>query len=165
VIALYVFLLHAKPERVDQPFPSLFRRYVAFWLDFFIAISAVAPIVGLLPAVMEWRRTGLFRWSFERSLRAPGDDLVSTATLLSGAVMVVLYYAIPLVRRRPSPGSCILGYQIVLDHEGTISVGIAVLRTFLGFIAVCLAPFTARDQSEAKFWLDKLFGTRAVRLN
>jgi hypothetical protein len=78
---------------------------------------------------------------------------------------VVLYYAIPLVRRRPSPGSCILGYQIVPDHEGTISVGIAVLRTFLGFIAVCLAPFTARDQSKAKFWLDKLFGTRAVRLN
>lgn len=165
IIALYVLLLYAQSARVDQPFTSLFRRYVAFWLDFFIAISAVAPILGLLPAVVEWRRTGFFEWSFERTVRAPADELMSITTLLLGAGLVVLYYAVPLARRRPSPGSCTLGYQIVPDHKGTITVATAVLRTLVGFFAVCRAPFTARNRSKEKFWLDKLFGTRAVRLS
>ena len=165
IIALYILLLYAEPARVDQPFTSLFRRYLAFWIDFFIAMSATAPIVGILPAVIEWRRTGLFQWSFERTFPAPNDEFMSTATLLLATGIVVLYYAAPLVRRKPSPGSCILGYQLVPDPERTITIGMAVLRTLLGFVAVCLAPFTARRHGKGKFWLDKLFGTRAVRLN
>jgi hypothetical protein len=43
----------------------------------------------------------------------------------------------------------------------------ALLRTLLGFIAACgayLAPFIARDRKKGKFWLDKVFDTRAVTL-
>ena len=43
-----------------------------------------------------------------------------------------------------------------------------MLRTFLGFVAVSafyLAPFLARDRKKGQFWLDKVFGTRAVRLS
>jgi len=164
IIALYLLLLYAEPARVEQPFTSLFRRYLAFWIDFFIALSAAAPIIGILPMVIEWRRTRLFQWSFERTFAAPSDGWMSSATMLLCAGVLVLYYAAPLVRRRPSPGSCILGYQLVADSEPTITAGIAVLRTLVGFIAVCLAPFTAWQHKE-KFWLDKLFGTRAIRLN
>ena len=83
------------------------------------------------------------------------------------SVGLVSYYALPLVRRKPSPGACIVGYQIIPDDGTTLNFRTAVLRTLVGFIAVAgawLAPFIARDRKEGKFWLDKIFGTRAVTL-
>ena len=90
IIALYLLLLYAEPARVEQPFTSLFRRYLAFWIDFFIALSAAAPIIGILPMVIEWRRTRLFQWSFERTFAAPSDGWMSSATMLLCAGALVL---------------------------------------------------------------------------
>jgi hypothetical protein len=82
-------------------------------------------------------------------------------------IALVFYYALPLIRRKPSPGACILGYQVVPDNGSTFSMGRAVLRTLLGFVAVCspyIAPFVARDRRQGKFWVDQVFQTRAVLL-
>jgi uncharacterized RDD family membrane protein YckC len=80
---------------------------------------------------------------------------------------LAFYFTWPLVRRRPSPGACIFGYQVVPDEGTTLNLGHAILRMVLGFVAVgtwYVAPFVARDQKKGKFWLDKIFSTRAVRL-
>jgi len=61
----------------------------------------------------------------------------------------------------------VLGYQVVFEEGKTPSLGAAILRTLLGFLAVCaayLAPFVGRDRKKGKFWLDKIFGTQAVKL-
>lgn len=71
------------------------------------------------------------------------------------------------VRRRPSPGTCIVGYQIVAEDGVELTLPKALLRTLLGFIALCaayLAPFVQRDRKNGKFWLDKVFRTQAVTL-
>lgn len=168
VIGLYLLLMYAAPSGVGKPLPGVVRRFVAFWLDFVFATIAVAPIFGVLPAVTEWRRTGVFEWVFERSNPAPGDGLLIAAQVLVVSVALVFYYAFPLARSRPSPGTCIAGYQIVADDGTALTLQAALLRTLLGFIAlliVYLAPFVARDRKGGKFWLDKVFGTRALMLS
>jgi uncharacterized RDD family membrane protein YckC len=168
VIGLYLLLMYTVPSGVGNPLPGVVRRFVAFWLDFVLAMMAVAPIFGVLPALTEWRRTGVFKWVFERPNAAPGDGLLIAAQALVISVALVFYYAFPLLRRRPSPGSCIVGYQVIAEDGTTLNVRTALLRTLLGFIALCiayLAPFIERDSKNGKFWLDKVFGTRAVMLS
>ena len=131
-------------------------------------MMAIAPIFGVVPTLTEWRRTGVFEWVFERPNAASGDGFLIAAQLLLCSVALVFYYAFPLVHRRPSPGTCIVGYQVIAEDGITLTVQTAVLRTLLGFLALCvayLAPFIERDSKNGKFWLDKVFGTRAVMLS
>lgn len=168
VIGLYLLLMYAIPSNVGKPLPGVVRRLVAFWLDFVLAMMAVAPIFGVLPALTEWRRTGVFKWVFERPNLAHGDGLLIAAQVLVISVALVFYYAFPLVRCRPSPGTCIVGYQVVADDGAALALQTALLRTLLGFVALFLAylaPFVARDRKNGKFWLDKVFDTRAVMLS
>lgn len=167
LVGLYLLFMNARPVELGRPMPTVFRRFIAFWLDFVLALTAIVPIVGIAPALAEWRRTGIFQWSFERTTHASGDTLLAASGLLVGAACLILYFALPLVLRKPSPGTCILGYQIVPDADASMSLRSAVLRTLLGLVAIGVwftAPFVARDSNNGKFWLDKVFRTRAVRL-
>jgi RDD family protein len=164
VATLYLLLMFAPPAALGQPLHGVFRRFLTFWLDLALAMVLITPVIGILPALTEWRRTGSFQWNFERMSHAPGDGWLALA--VAGFVIwgLVLYFAFPLLRRKPTPGACITGYQIVPDAEKTMTFWLAILRTLLGFIALCawyLAPFIARDRKNGKFWLDAVFGTRA----
>lgn len=167
VILLYVLLIYSAPPSLGKPLSGVFRRFIAFWLDFVIAMISIGPILGIFPMLTEWKRTGVFQWSFERPTREPGDELLATIALVICAAGLTFYYALPLIRRRPSPGSCIVGYQVVCDEGISLTLRAVVLRTLLGFIAAAaayLAPFVGRDKKRGKFWLDKVFGTYAVKL-
>jgi hypothetical protein len=141
---------------------------VAFWLDFVLAMSIFVPLLGILPVFIEWRRTKVFAWTFERSSRAGFD--IALAALSGGLVFAAMlfYYAIPIVRRRPSPGACIVGYQVLPEGEAMLTLRRAWARTLLGLVAVsdaCFAPFVGRDRKQGKFWLDKVFDTQATLLD
>ena len=71
---------------------------------------------------------------------------------------LVFYYGWPLVRRRPSPGACIMGYQIVADEGVTLTPGAALKRTLFGFTFL-------GDRKKSTFRVDESFGTHAVKLN
>jgi uncharacterized RDD family membrane protein YckC len=109
----------------------------------------------------------VFQWNFQRATHAPGDGWLTFTGIALCVAALVFYYAFPLTRCRPSPGACILGYQIVSDEGVTINARTAILRTLLGFVATCaayLAAFVVRDRKKGKFWLDAVFGTRALLL-
>ena len=167
IAVLYVLLMFAPPAHLGAPLPGVFRRFVAFFLDFILAMLLIGAVVGILPALTEWNRTGTFQWHFERTLYAPGDGWLTAAEAILLIPGLVFYFIFPLIRLRPSPGACITGYQIVPDDGTAMSVRTAILRTLLGFIALCaayLAPFVARDRKKGKFWLDAVFGTKALTL-
>jgi hypothetical protein len=165
---LYYRLMDAATTDSTKPLPGVFRRFVAFCLDFGLATSILAPTVGVVPMLVEWRRTKVFTWTFERTMPATGD---MTLALLSAGLAfagLLCYYTIPIVRRRPSPGACIVSYQVLPENGGVLTLRRASLRTLLGFIAVCgawLAPFVGRDRNHGKFWLDKVFNTQATLLS
>ncbi len=166
IILAYFVLMYAEPSPSRIPLRGLFRRFVAFWLDFFIAMMVAGPIAGILPTIVEWRRSGILEWSFQRNTPVASDSLVAWAAFIVAIVVLVFYFSWPILRGRPSPGTCILGYQVIPEDGTTLSLRQALLRTLLGFIAVCgaFAAFVGRNQKSEQFWLDRIFGTRAVRL-
>ncbi len=167
VIGLYILLMKAEPTSLGDPLPTVFRRFVAFWLDFILATVAVAPILGVVPMLTEWTRTGIFMWHFQRSTHESGDGWLSFGLASIGIAAIVFYYALPLLLSRPSPGTCIAGYQVIPDDGITLTRRTAIYRTLLGFLAVaaaCVTPFRERDRQQGKIWLDKIFNTRALKL-
>lgn len=167
IIGLYILLLFTHVDESAEPLPGLFRRFVAFWLDFILAVMSLVPILGIVPMLVEWRRTGEFAWNFERDTPASYDGWMAVILVLVMFAGLAFYYAWPIIRRGPSPGTCIMGYQIVADEGVTLTLGKVLLRTMLGFIAVStgyLTPFIFRDSKRGKFWLDRVFGTHAVML-
>ena len=101
VIGLYISLMYASPSDEGPTLPGVIRRFVAFWLDFMLAMFALAPILGILPTITEWRRTGVFAWNFERTTPTPSDMLLASIILVLCSVSLVLYFALPLLRRLP----------------------------------------------------------------
>lgn len=167
VIGLYFILMYGPPASTGQPLPGIFRRFVAFWCDFVIAIICIGPVLGILPVLSEWKRTGGFAWTIVRTTPVRGDSLEAAIGFVCAFGLLILYFALPLLKLKPSPGSCVLGYQILPEKGVSIDFRTAVLRTLLGFIAASgafLAPFLDRDRKRGQFWLDKVFRTRAVRL-
>jgi hypothetical protein len=167
IASLYILIMDAAPVVSGAPLPGLLRRFAAFSLDFMLAMFMVAPMVGLIPLFFEWKRTRVFAWTFTRTTSTAFDIPVTVVSMLLTVVGLLFYYSIPILRRRPSPGSCILGYQVLPDGENPLTLRRAMLRSVLGFIAVSgayVAPFVARDQKHGKFWLDRVFGTRASLL-
>lgn len=167
-IVLYLALMYSAPGEEGQPLPGVFRRFVAFWLDFLLATMTVAPMMGILPMLTEWKRTGVFQWDFERTTQFPGDGMVAAIVLPLFFAALVAYYVLPLMCGKPSPGSCILGYQVLPEEGRTLRLWRAIGRTLVGFVALCLAwlaPFLDRDRKHGQFWLDKAFRTRAIKLS
>jgi uncharacterized RDD family membrane protein YckC len=167
IVLLYLLLMFAPQAMLGNPFPGVFRRFVAFWLDFIFAMVVIGSIIGTLPTLTEWERTAAFQWNFERTVHASGDGWLAAGGAILLIAGLLFYYAFPLIRQRPTPGACITGYQIVPDDGITMTTGTAILRALLGFIAVCaayLAPFVSRDRKKGKFWLDAVFSTRALTL-
>ncbi|MFZ0301315.1 MAG: RDD family protein [Terracidiphilus sp.] len=167
ILLMYLLLMFSPPAEAGPPMPGIFRRFVAFFIDFFFAMFSIAPILGIIPVLTEWKRTGVFAWHFERNIYAPGDAVLTWGLVTPTFALLALYYAWPLMRGRPSPGSCILGYQIITDDGTALTRRKAFLRTLKGFLAVCSWPFQlfrARDRKNGKFSLDEEFGTRAVKL-
>jgi hypothetical protein len=164
---LYFALMVVAPPELGEALPGVVRRFFAFWLDFIIAMIVIGPAFGIFATIAEWRRTGVFVWMFERETSAPTDILLTTGGASLVFVLLLFYFVIPLVRRRPSPGSCITGYQIISDAGECLTLRKAILRTILGFLAMSmwpLTPFIARQRKKGKVWFDREFSTHAVIL-
>jgi len=103
-------------------------------------MSAISPVVGLLPIIVEWKRTGVFAWSFERTTPAPSDIPVTVCSAMLAGIVLLLYYAIPLVRLRPSPGACVLGYQVLPEAGGYLTLRRALTREHLSVLLLSAVP-------------------------
>jgi len=158
IIILFFLLMNTPPAKHEPLSSGWWRRTIAFWIDFVLVITAASAVLGILPMVVEWRRTGVFVWNFERTTAAPGDDLLFFLLFVLAVPVLALYYAWPLVRRRPSPGACVMGYQIVANEGATMTWDVAIKRTLWGWTAFL------GDRKKAKLRIDESYNTHAVKL-
>jgi uncharacterized RDD family membrane protein YckC len=167
VSALYILLLRTPIRDVCTPLPGIIRRYFAFWVDFVLVIMIVAPVAGLLPVIVEWKRTGLFEWSFIRSTIESSDLWIVFGVVIFTFIALPILIAIPVSMNKPTPGSSVMGYRIIKDDGTKITLIDAILRNFLGFIAMSawfVSPFLLREKKKGKYWVDHVFKTRAIKL-
>ena len=168
ISVLYFLLLSAEPHRSGTALEGVVQRFFAFFLDFVVAMIVIAPIVGIVPMLFEWRRTGVFRWHFERHVWVGSDSWITYGPMPLIFAALLFYFVFPLMRGRPSPGTCILGYQVVSETEQVPNFDKASLRSLLCIFALLIWPisaFAGRDRKKGQFWVDKICKTRAVRFN
>ncbi len=129
-------------------------------------MSSAAPVVGLLPVMLEQNGRAILFGRLSAIPGTAGDVPVAIFAGLTILAIILLYFALPVICSRPSPGACLLGYQILPEKGQTPSLARAVQRSLLGFVAVCgapLAPFVGGDKL-IKSWLDERFGVKALTL-
>jgi hypothetical protein len=166
-IVLYLWLLRSKVSAGAPTTQAFFRRPVAALIDFVLAIVATAPIFGIVPMLAEWRQTGSFAWNLERTTYFAGDKYVIGATSLLAIAMLMTYFALPLLLGKPSPGACILGYQIVPDDGFEMTPLIALGRGALDFVSLCEiygTLFGILKRKRGSYWVDRFFHTHAIQL-
>jgi hypothetical protein len=52
IIGFYLFLVYSPPTSPGGPIPGVFRRFIAFWIDFMVGVFAIAPILGAVPTLL-----------------------------------------------------------------------------------------------------------------
>ena len=93
VLLLYVLLMRSPRVDAGKPLSGVVRRYFAFWLDFVLAMIILTPIIGILPTDVEWKRTHVFMWGFERTTQMPTDAPLAALSGLVGFGALLFYYA------------------------------------------------------------------------
>jgi len=169
-IVLYGLLYGSEVNVTSTPMPHLFRRFLAGLVDWALAMLTVAPLIGLIALLIEYRSTGVFQWAIDRHEPHPLDTLETVAEmpLLFGAM--VFYMVIPLIKGKPTPGACVFGYRVTADEGSRLTIWFAALRALLGSVALLgwpcwiLAYAVKRDKAKGKFWLDNIFRTHAEYL-
>lgn len=164
VLGLYFVLMFSPALEAGDPCPGTLPRQVAFALDFIFVLTVTSPVVGFLMVIAEWSRTGVFAWSFERTIPAGMDWLLEIVIFLFTFLVMILYYSWPTTRRKPSPGACIVGYMVVTDEGVPLNLGSAVLRLIEGSLTFTGRKTSSLDRSKGKLWPDKVYGTHAAKL-
>jgi uncharacterized RDD family membrane protein YckC len=145
------------------------RRGVAYVIDLFAATLIIPAFLTVPLLLVEANRTGTFQWAFERTELVPTDVLVGLPLMLLGIVLLNLYFAVPVVRGTQTLGCHLVGIRIV-DFDGAdVSLGRAVLRSFLAFVAACAfvitLPLAWLSGDKGVLWHDTVMDTRAVKLS
>jgi hypothetical protein len=84
----------------------------------------------MLPILIEWGRTGTLAWIVVRTEVAGSDIPVMVFTQMLAFVAMLLYFALPIHRRRPSPGACILGYLVLPDNDEVFTLRRALTERY-----------------------------------
>ena len=143
----------------------MWRRFWAFVLDFFFSVAVLSSLMALAPLGLEAQRTGEFKWQFVRNYFAPLDWLGGLLIILE-LVILVLYFAYPLTKGRPTAGGYLL--RLVVVEKGkpvTLSWPRAIKRVLWAFFGFCVWPFTIikGKDSEGKTWYDRKSGLQVMR--
>lgn len=164
---LYFAVVLGKFSSTVKPMPHLFRRWVAGAIDFVMSLLIPAIFLAMLALLMEYKRTGVFRWVIERHEVQPSDWMGVPAVLTLMFVVMPTYFIVCWRISKPTPGACVSGYRIVIDDAKRLSVWKAYLRVILGGFVLLGWPFwilaflLSRKKTQGKFWLDSIFNTHA----
>ncbi|MCU1285673.1 MAG: hypothetical protein JWO13_2023 [Acidobacteriales bacterium] len=133
----FLFFNAPKPGVTLRDRPSFFRRFCCFWLDFFLIMFVLSPVIGMIPMALEYVRTGQFAWQFERDYLTTYDKVLAAPAVLSMMAMIFMYFAYPMMKGKQTPGEFLLGMRLEQLNEEQSGLKQASLRTFLSFIALC----------------------------
>ncbi len=123
------------------------------------------PSAAYTRRMLEAVRTGTFVWSVHRP-PTDGDVIIGIMLIVPYMLGLLLYFAWPQYRARPSPGDLLLGIRVTQTRPRPLSLSNAMGRVLLGMLAFSAwfitVPLALADP-EKRMWQDKAYGTRVVK--
>jgi hypothetical protein len=164
VLAAFVYLYPQPRHETGHTEPiKLWKRGVAFYVDFWIALSITAPAATLPLLFEEGRFTGDFRWSFERDFARSTDAALAVPAILIMFVVLFLYFYLHLRLQRQTIGQYLMGFRVE-PEAGTEMNAFSVVA--LSWIGMCMWPFAlygAAKHPQKLFWWNEKTRTRVVQ--
>ncbi|MDD2335944.1 MAG: RDD family protein [Geobacteraceae bacterium] len=117
---------------------SLWRRFCAFIIDFYIALLPASAILAIPAILVEWHHTDIFVLKFSREFSRATDVLAAIAPTLLGFAWLLFYFSYPITKGKQTIGQYIMGYRIALKNNDKVSVKKAILRTLFSFFVLCI---------------------------
>jgi uncharacterized RDD family membrane protein YckC len=133
-LAVYCVLLNTRVKVGDLSIAPLWRRASAFVVDFWFTVFTLGALFGFVDILLEAKRTGIFRWHFQRDYLVSSDG-ASLVFVFVGLAALVAYFLLPLMRRSQTVGSWIFRLATV-NSDGFVvylPLSIAVRRLFAEF--------------------------------
>lgn len=166
-IVLFGILMKANvPTQLDEfQVPSMRRRFCAFLLDFWFALLTLSGIFGILPVLLEAQRTGVFQWHFERDY-GTASDWVNVAAVFVFMGAILLYFALPLTRRKQTVGCWVLRLATTSPGGDVVYLPLstALRRVIKEFMGLC-SPWKTLGERDAqgRTWYDRDTGMMVIR--
>jgi len=162
IFATYSIALEpAKSASTIAPAASGTRRAAAWFIDFFLALTALTSVLALIPLTLEAVRTGTFVWQFRRSDTSTSDVLVTLLVVGLSFIGMGFYWAIPVLRGAQTVGQCILAIRVVPAMPTPFSPA----RVWLRGVVQPFAPFLwLAKLVSGKYWHDEFANTRVVKV-
>lgn len=141
-IVLVFVLMRQELQVGDSRIAPLWRRYVAFLIDFWFSLFVFANVTAMAPLLLEAERTGSFQWRFERDYSVPSDWTMAVLILICIATMVA-YYVSPLANRRQTVGFWRLRIATVSSGGMVVALPLSTVfrRAYMEFSGL-FSPFS-----------------------
>jgi RDD family protein len=164
-ILLFIFLMTREVHVETFQAASLRRRFVAFLFDCWFLLLTVAGTSSLLHLLMEALRSGTFRWRYEQE-SGGGPDGADTVLILANLIVMLMYFVIPLARRRQTVGQWLLRLATVSAGGSVLYLpfSTAMWRTYMAPRGL-FSPWRLLKETDAqgRTWYDRETGFIVVR--
>jgi uncharacterized RDD family membrane protein YckC len=164
-IVCFCVLMKAEVRLTECHTAPLQLRLAAFLLDIWFFLFVIGGIGSLPSLLLEAQRTGTFQWHFERSYSVPADDLELVLVFVYLALMV-LYFVLPLAKRRQTMGCWICRLATVSANGSVLNLPIstAAWRVYMEFSGLIHLIRTVKEtDTEGRTWYDRETGFAVVR--
>lgn len=145
---------------------GLLRRLAAFYLDFFLFMLVLTPLLAIPALLIEASATGEFKWEFVRDFSRPSDVWVLTPVVLFAFYLLYSYFYWHAVKRRQTIGKYLLGYSLHAADEtsGRPQLGRGLLLGALGMVVWPISLVLALRREDKALWWDVRTNVRAARV-
>jgi hypothetical protein len=163
-IFLLIFVMTREVRVETFQASSLKRRFAAFIFDCWYLLLTVVGISSLLHLFLEAQRSGTFRWRYEIETGSP--DGADAVIVLINLTVMVMYFVVPLARRRQTVGQLLFRLATV-SADGSVlylPFSTALWRTFAAFTNL-ISPwrFWKETDAQGRTWYDRETGFTVVR--
>jgi hypothetical protein len=164
-IICFCVLMRSQIRTIEFRAAPLPLRFAAFLLDMWFFIFAIGSVGSFPFLILEARRTGTFKWQFERDYSVSSDNL-AVALVFAYLALMVLYFVLPLARRRQTIGGWICRLATVSGNGDVLNlpVSTAAWRVFKEFMGLVRPIKTIKEiDTQGRTWYDRETGFSVVR--
>jgi len=137
----FLYKTKGKPKISNKPITA-WRRFLAFLIDFSMALAIISPILALPALLVEWQNTNSFSWHFTRDWPRHSDSFDAMIGVILTMIWILIYLSFPLVKGKQTFGQLLMGYRISDFMGRKITFKRAILRNICGFVVLCMWPIT-----------------------